>query len=75
MGTLLRQMRENLCSKNGKHYIEIWRDFVLSYRLALYFKKGLALALNVWKGLQPVWTKYHILNNKTFVVLLTDFDV
>ena len=30
---------------------------------------------SVWKRLQPVWPKYHVLNNKTFVVLLADFDV
>ena len=30
---------------------------------------------SVWKRLQPVWLKYHALNNKTFVVLLTDFGV
>ena len=30
---------------------------------------------SVWKWLQPVRPKYHILNNKTFVVLLADFDV
>ena len=29
MRTLLRQMRGNLCSKKWKHYIEIWRHFVL----------------------------------------------
>ena len=36
-GTLLREMRGNLCSKKWKHYIEIWRHFVLSDGLALYF--------------------------------------
>ena len=30
---------------------------------------------SVWKWLQRVRPKYHILNNKTFVVLLADFDV
>ena len=25
--------------------------------------------------LQPVWPKYHVVNNITFVVLLADFDV
>ena len=30
---------------------------------------------SVWKWLQPVRPKYHILNNRTFVVLLADFDV
>ena len=30
---------------------------------------------SVWKRLQPVWSKYHAFNNKTFVVLLADFDV
>ena len=37
MGTLLRQMRGNLCSKKWKHCIEIWRNFVLSDGLVLYF--------------------------------------
>ena len=30
---------------------------------------------SVWKRLQPVRPKYHVLYNKTFVVLLADFDV
>ena len=37
MRTLLRQMRENLCSKKLKHYNEIWHHFVLSDSLMLYF--------------------------------------
>ena len=34
-----------------------------------------AVPWSVLKRLQPVWPKYHVLNNKTFVVLLADFDV
>ena len=30
---------------------------------------------SVWKWLQPVWPKYHVVNNITFIVLLADFDV
>ena len=37
MGTLLRQMRGNLCSGKWKHTIEIWRHFVLSDDFALCF--------------------------------------
>ena len=32
-----RQMRENLFSGNWKHSIEIWRQFVLSDGVELYF--------------------------------------
>ena len=30
---------------------------------------------SVWKPLQPMWLKYYVLSNKTFVVLLADFHV
>ena len=30
---------------------------------------------SVWKSLQAVWLKYYVLNNKTFAVILADFDV
>ena len=68
MGILLRQMRGNLCSKKWKHYIEIWRHFVLSDGLALYFHQ-------FENGFNQCGRNYHVLNNKTFVVLLTDFDL
>ena len=37
MGTLLRQMRRNLCSKKWKHFIDICHHFVLGDGFALYF--------------------------------------
>ena len=30
---------------------------------------------SVWKQLQQMWPKHHVLNNKTFAVLLAEFDV
>ena len=36
MGTLLRQMCVNLCSKKWKYSIEIWHHFVLKDGFALY---------------------------------------
>ena len=41
---------------------------------SIKWRFGIVLS-SVWKRLQPVWSKYHAFNNKTFVVLLADFDV
>ena len=67
------------------------RNFVRTKAWKPLFKKMETLHLNltsfcikwrfsvvlllVWKRLQPVWPKYQVLNNKTFIVLLADFDV
>ena len=46
------------------------------YLTSLCIKWRFSVALSsVWKRLQQVWPKYHVFNNKTFVVLFADFDL
>ena len=59
MGSLLRQMGGNLCSKEWKHYIEIWRHFVLSDALALYFHQ-FENGFNQCGRNSPFWVIKHL---------------
>ena len=55
METLLRQMCGNLCSGKWKHFIEIWRYFVLSDGFAFYFHQFQNLCSTFSRLLFDIW--------------------
>ena len=80
---VVRYGQEKVLNRNNGNFVKTnaWKPLLrkmktLHWNLTFCIKWRFCVALSsVWKQLQSAWSKYHDVNNITYVVLLPDFHV